>query len=168
MITRRTKVQLLIFVLITLIGMQRVGFIDSTLTSISEGATVRQRHAINFRGSVHDRAISIRDAVLVADKDLAKKHQDDIVRLNEFYQKAASTLDGMYIKVKHSAEEENLLRLIKEVETSTLAVTENLVGMINEGRQQEARQGCLQGRHPQEPGRQQEVGHLQEGRLPLR
>ena len=33
---------------------------------------------------------------------------------------------------------------------------------------QAARQGRLQGRHPQEPGRQPQVGHPEEGRLALR
>ncbi|WP_414705466.1 hypothetical protein [Pseudomonas sp.] len=59
-----------LMILISLFGVQRVGFIDSTLTEVSEGATVKQRYAINFRGSVHDRAIAIRDAVLV-DNDAA-------------------------------------------------------------------------------------------------
>ena len=35
------------------------------------------------------------------------------------------------------------------------------------GRRQEAGQGRLQGRHPQEPGRQPQVGDRQEGRLSL-
>ena len=56
---------LLLMILISLIGVNRVGFIDNTLTYVSEGATNKQRQAINFRGSVHDRAIAIRDAVLV-------------------------------------------------------------------------------------------------------
>lgn len=54
-----------LMIVITVIGNQRVGFIDSTLTSVNEGAALKQRYAINFRGSVHDRAIAIRDAVLV-------------------------------------------------------------------------------------------------------
>ena len=33
--------------------------------------------------------------------------------------------------------------------------------------QQEARQGRVEGRHPQEPGRQPQVGDLEEGRLAL-
>ena len=35
-------------------------------------------------------------------------------------------------------------------------------------RRREARQGRLQGRHPQEPGREPQVGDRQEGRLSLR
>ncbi len=54
-----------LMIAVSLIGNQRVGFIDRTLTEVGEGAAVKQRYAINFRGSVHDRAIAIRDAVLV-------------------------------------------------------------------------------------------------------
>ena len=53
-----------LMIAISLIGNQRVGFIDRTLTDVGDGAAVKQRYAINFRGSVHDRAIAIRDAVL--------------------------------------------------------------------------------------------------------
>jgi len=87
---------------------------------------------------VHDRAISIRDVVLAKDNNKSKSHQNDIVRLNEYYQKAAVTLDAMYAKVKHTPEEQNLLRSIKEIEASTLSLTENLLSMINNGRQAEA------------------------------
>jgi hypothetical protein len=38
-----------------------------TLNHINDVNNVKQRHAINFRGSVHDRAIALRDVVLAAD-----------------------------------------------------------------------------------------------------
>lgn len=61
-----------LLVLITAVGMQRVGVIDSTLQDVSDNAAKVQRYAINFRGSVHNRAIAVRDAVLVNnDRDLA-------------------------------------------------------------------------------------------------
>jgi methyl-accepting chemotaxis protein len=129
---------LVIMLGITLFGLFKISIADTNLTKLSEQTAVEQRQAINFRGSVHDRAISIRDAVLVGDKEKSITHQQDIVRLNEFYQKSATTLDSMYKKVQHSSEEENLLRAIKEIETSTLAVTDNLLGMINNSRQSEA------------------------------
>ncbi|WP_418138507.1 MCP four helix bundle domain-containing protein [Marinomonas sp. RS-M-Aa-14] len=56
-----------LLLLIALVGMQRVNVIDNTLTSVRDGATLKQRYAINFRGSVHDRAIAVRDVVLASD-----------------------------------------------------------------------------------------------------
>lgn len=131
-------VLLLIMLGITLFGLFKISIADENLTELSEQTAVEQRQAINFRGSVHDRAISIRDVVLAKDNDKSKLHQNDIVRLNEYYQKAAVTLDAMYAKVKHTPEEQNLLRSIKEIEASTLSLTENLLSMINNGRQAEA------------------------------
>src|SRR5690606_10470378 len=83
---------LALMVLITLIGVQRVGFIDSTLTEVSDGQSLRQRQAINFRGSVHDRAIAIRDAVLVDNDQALNTHLADIQRLDAFYQDSARTM----------------------------------------------------------------------------
>jgi methyl-accepting chemotaxis protein len=131
-------VLLLIMLGITLFGLFKISIADENLTELSEQTAVEQRHAINFRGSVHDRAISIRDVVLAKDEAKSKAHQDDIVRLNAFYQQSAVELDAMYSMVKHSAAEQNLLRSVKEIERSTLPLTENLLGMMQDGRKAEA------------------------------
>ena len=73
-----------LMLLVSLIGMQRVNFIDRTLTHVSENAALKQRYAINFRGSVHDRAIAIRDAVLVEDNLALQGHLREIERLAGF------------------------------------------------------------------------------------
>ena len=78
-----------LIIAVSLIGNQRVGFIDRTLTEVGDGAAVKQRYAINFRGSVHDRAIAIRDAVLVENERDLQKHLADIERLRTFYRDAA-------------------------------------------------------------------------------
>lgn len=51
-------------VAVTALGVIRVGQVSARLTVINELNSVKQRYAINFRGSVHDRAISLRDVVL--------------------------------------------------------------------------------------------------------
>jgi methyl-accepting chemotaxis protein len=129
---------LLIMLSNTLFGLFKISIADKNLTELSEQTAVEQRQAINFRGSVHDRAISIRDAVLVNDQLAAEAHQDDIIQLNHFYQESATLLDSMYAQVQHSATEVNLLQQIKEIEASTLALTHTLLDMINSGRQQQA------------------------------
>lgn len=77
-----------LLVLITAVGIQRVGFIDSTFKDVGEKAAVVQRYAINFRGSVHNRAIAIRDAVLVKDEAL-NLHLAEIDQLKRDYQDCA-------------------------------------------------------------------------------
>ncbi|KKO49468.1 chemotaxis protein [Arsukibacterium sp. MJ3] len=127
----------------TLVGLYKINIADQNLTKLSEQTAVEQRQAINFRGSVHDRAISIRDAVLVRDKNNAAKHLADITRLKAFYQQAAATLDTMYAQEKHSAAEISLLQAIKSIETSTLSLTENLLDKVNNEQHDDARSYLL-------------------------
>ena len=51
-------------VFLTIWGIQKVSFIDNTLSVITDVNSVKQQYAINYRGSVHDRAIAIRDVVI--------------------------------------------------------------------------------------------------------
>ena len=54
-------------IIIAATGYIKIKFVDNTLTKISDNNAVKQRYAINFRGSVHDRAIAVRDVVLLED-----------------------------------------------------------------------------------------------------
>lgn len=129
---------LLIMLGITLFGLFKISIADKNLTQLSDQTAVEQRHAINFRGSVHDRAISIRDVVLAKNEAKSNEHKNDIGRLNSFYQQSATVLDAMYAAVPHSAEEQKLMRLIKEIERSTLSLTDNLLTMMRDGRKADA------------------------------
>ncbi|MGP1831918.1 methyl-accepting chemotaxis protein [Shewanella frigidimarina] len=134
---------LIIMVGITVFGLVKISIADNNLTQLSEQTAVEQRQAINFRGSVHDRAISIRDAVLVKNTAVSQQHQHDISRLNEFYQTAAQILKGMYANVQHSNEELSLLQAIKDIEVTTLAATETLLQMVNSSRNDAATEHLL-------------------------
>lgn len=131
-------VLLLIMIALTLFGQYKINIADSSLTQLSERTAVEQRQAINFRGSVHDRAISLRDAVLVNNIQLSQAHLADVKRLDDFYQQSAQILDRMYHEVRHSAEETQLLNDIKAIERSTLALTAELVTKINADQYQQA------------------------------
>ncbi|MEO8488716.1 methyl-accepting chemotaxis protein [Pseudomonas sp.] len=117
-----------LLVLITAVGIQRVGFIDSTLKGVSEQAAVAQRYAINFRGSVHNRAIAIRDAVLVKDEQALNGHLAEIDQLKRDYQDSAVMLDRLF-GTSASAEETRLLSDIKAIEVQALASSERVVNL---------------------------------------
>jgi len=123
---------LAIMVAISLFGQYKISIADDNLTQLSEQTAVEQRQAINFRGSVHDRAISLRDAVMVNDRQLAATHLRDVQRLNDFYQTAAQVLDSMYAAGSHSAAERALLSDIKAIERATLELTANLQRILDE------------------------------------
>ena len=118
-----------LLVLITAVGIQRVGFIDSTLKDVGEKAAVVQRYAINFRGSVHNRAIAIRDAVLVKDEPTLNRHLAEIDQLKRDYQNSAASMDRLFANTAASAEETRLLGDIKAIETQALASTERVINL---------------------------------------
>jgi len=124
---------LALMILVTLVGVQRVGLIESTLTDVSEDATVKQRYAINFRGSVHDRAIAIRDAVLVRDDQALATHLRDIERLNALYQASAVPMDQIYQTKSATAQEQALLGSIKAIERSALTATDKALRLRQQG-----------------------------------
>src|SRR3954471_11522942 len=75
------------------LAIHRVGGIDDILTHINDVNSVKQRYAINFRGSVHDRSIGVADVVLAASPEAAKPIIDLIHKLDGNYQKSAQPLD---------------------------------------------------------------------------
>lgn len=134
---------LILMLALSLFGQFKISIADANLTQLSEQTAVEQRQAINFRGSVHDRAISLRDAVLVNNTQQSQVHLADVARLNDFYQQAAVILDQMYQGVKHSPDEIQLLNDIKSIERTTLALTDRLITKINQGQYQEANRFLL-------------------------
>ncbi|MBI6750342.1 methyl-accepting chemotaxis protein [Pseudomonas syringae] len=122
-----------LLIVITAVGIQRVGFIDSTLEDVGENAAKVQRYAINFRGSVHNRAIALRDAVLVNnDQDLAL-HLAEMTRLEKDYVDSAVPMEQLFTKPNVSAEERQLLRGIKEIEQQTLSSTTSVIALRRAG-----------------------------------
>lgn len=124
---------LALLLLITAIGIQRVAFIDSTLVDVSENAAKVQRYAINFRGSVHNRAIAIRDAVLVTtDLDL-EKHLSEFITLEKAYSDSAAPMDQLFKGASVTADEIRLLSAIKEIERQTLQSTQVVLALRRAG-----------------------------------
>jgi methyl-accepting chemotaxis protein len=108
---------LVLMMLLTALAVSRVGQIDATLNHINDVNNVKQRHAINFRGSVHDRAIALRDVVLAADNVAAQSALERIRTLAANYEQAAVQLDTLFGQGKEVLPEERAaLAGIKEEE----------------------------------------------------
>ena len=89
-------VVILSMVALVVVGAVEVNKISDRLTVINDQNAVKQRYAINFRGSVHDRAIALRDVVLAADAGevqnevrlidtLAGKYAESDVKMDEIF-----------------------------------------------------------------------------------
>jgi len=138
-----------LMVLIAIIGVNEVSKIDRTMTKINEVDSVKQRAAINFRGSVHDRAISIRDVVLSESSIEQQQHLQDIERLEQFYEESAVSLEGMANNPQQfTQQEKTLLDNIKAIEQQTLAHTTETINLINQGSNDAAREYLLQNTSP--------------------
>lgn len=127
-----------LMVLLTLIGVQRVARIDARLTQVSENTTVKQRYAINLRGSVHDRAIAIRDAVLTRDANQLDGFLEDIQRLDAFYQTSAAPLATMLAAPGAGTEERTLFERIQDCERLARQATAQLLALRREGHFEQA------------------------------
>lgn len=87
-----------LMVAISVIGVQRVNAIDASLTTINDVNSVKQRHAIDFRGSVHDRAIALRDAVMLTTDSQVQEQLDLIDTLKANYARAEAELDAIFAR----------------------------------------------------------------------
>ena len=125
---------------VTVVGIGKVAFIDTTLTRITDLNGVKQRHAINFRGSVHDRAISLRDVTLVSSQADLDAAIADIERLAAFYAKSAGPLDEiMSNQSDRDPKEQAILDSIKEIEKHTLPLIDQVIQARKAGHEEEAR-----------------------------
>ena len=112
------------------LAIHRVGQIDDILIHINDVNSVKQRYAINFRGSVHDRSIAIRDVVLAATSATAQRHADLIKKLDDDYQRSAAPLDQLFAaRGDILPEEKQALAAIKDVEARTQPLIAKLVAL---------------------------------------
>ncbi|MGV7194437.1 methyl-accepting chemotaxis protein [Xanthomonas axonopodis] len=138
---------IVLMVILTMVGIQRVRSIDQQLTAINEVNSVKQRYAINFRGSVHDRAIALRDVVLMdapADRHAAEQLID---KLAADYARSAQPLDDM-IAASTDAKEKAILRQIKSIEQRTMPLITQVRSFRDASDRLHAEQQLLQQARP--------------------
>ena len=125
---------------VTLAAIIKVQAIESALKMNSEQHAVIQRHAINFRGSAHDRAIAIRDMVLAETSTERQKEATAIAELAAFYAQSATPLQQL---VETSAEVTTLRQLnaaIQAIEMKAVQTTAAIIQKIEAGDTEAAKQ----------------------------
>jgi methyl-accepting chemotaxis protein len=131
-------------VVVTGLGVSRVEQVSDRLSVINELNSVKQRYAINFRGSVHDRAISLRDVVLAGTAAEAEQHVADIERLAADYAASAEKLDELFSDdALVDQEEKDAYAAIQAVEAETLPLADDVIALRAAG-QDAAALGVLQ------------------------
>ncbi len=141
---------LVLMVGLALFGITRVLQINRDLTRINDVNAVKQRYAINFRGSVHDRSIDIRDVILIEnDRALLESVYENIDRLKVFYEDSEDPLDRIFAEDQTILEvERNALTNIKQIESRTEPVVEEIIRLRESGDIETARELLLESARP--------------------
>ncbi|MBX9934879.1 MAG: HAMP domain-containing protein [Methylobacterium sp.] len=139
----------LMMVALTGYGIRQVSLIDTSLITINDVNSVKQRYAINFRGSVHDRAISLRDFTLVGDQSGRDTVLADIARLSAAYAQSAEKMDRMFAEAGATLpEEDTILDSIKQTEARTLPLLQRVIEDQQSGRGERARDTLMREARP--------------------
>lgn len=139
---------LLTMIVLTGIGVLRVNSIARNLTEIAEQHSVKQRYAINFRGSVHDRAIALRDVALVQTDAQLRQALADIERLADDYGRNAKALDALLAKLQATETERRAYDKIKAVERKAIPLVSRVIERRRAGDPEEVRRTLVDGVGP--------------------
>ncbi|MFT2110657.1 methyl-accepting chemotaxis protein [Marinomonas sp. 2405UD68-3] len=119
---------LLMMLILTVISINRMNFINDTLTEITDINSVKQRYAIDFRGSVHDRGIAIRDVVLVRTSSEVDSLVELINDLDAHYQASAKKMDrALEEHMDMSSTEIAIFDAIKEIEAHSMPLIQQVI-----------------------------------------
>tara|TARA_B110000211_G_scaffold188647_1_gene214649 strand:- start:350 stop:2002 length:1653 start_codon:yes stop_codon:yes gene_type:complete len=127
---------LAMMLILTVIGISRVSHINSNITHMTDVNSVKQRYAINFRGSVHDRAIALRDVVLITEQSTLNTVLNDIKELDAFYQTSSRAMNTLMSDM--SNEERALINKINQIEQQTQPIIKRVISAKNTGNLNEA------------------------------
>ncbi len=117
-----------LMVILTVLGIQKVNFIDRTLSQITDINSVKQRYAINYRGSVHDRAIAIRDIAIARNASEIDSFEKEIAELETFYAESEMKMHEMMDSGYHFSEmETEIIAKIDDINAQTLPLIQNII-----------------------------------------
>ncbi|WP_158647106.1 methyl-accepting chemotaxis protein [Actinoplanes sp. ATCC 53533] len=121
-------------VALTVIGVTEVHKINDRLTVVNDLNGVKQRYAINFRGSVHDRAIAVRDVVLARTAAEVQTEVDTIGKLTTKYDESAVKMTAMFAgDADVTAQEKAALAEINRIQAATLPLITQVVDLRTAG-----------------------------------
>lgn len=133
-----------LMIILVVMGIVQMSFAKSRLHTMNDINAKKQRYAINFRGSVHDRAISVRDVVLLDDEARLQAALDNIKRLEDFYNAASANMNEM---LKDSAlfnnEERAILGRLNQIANKTNAGYKKIIQLKQSWQVDEAKKLLL-------------------------
>ncbi len=133
------------FLVVTMVGLTwfsivQVNSMNDNLVQINEVHSVKQRYAINFRGSVHDRAIAVRDVVLSENVAMRQEAVALIASLAETYAVNERAMNDMVASPVGASEDEKvILAEIAGVQAKTNPLVEQIISLRQRGEDDAAR-----------------------------
>ena len=142
------------FLLILMIGLTfystgQIDRIDHDLGVVNDINSVKQRFAINYRGSVHDRAIAIRDVTLVTTPEERQTAEALIAKLAATYAENEKKMADMVASpAGATAEEKTILDEIAGIQAKTNPLVANIIALQEKGDGEGARKILLDQARP--------------------
>lgn len=113
----------LLMIVLTSRGINEVNSVDRKLSEMTANHSMKQRYAIDLRGSVHDRAIAIRDLFMSENITDIQRLKNEILKLEEFYAIAAAGIRDM---ASSNKDEAKMLDSIESSREVTIALMEKM------------------------------------------
>ncbi len=141
----RTKITIIVgggllaLLMINVIGVVRMMEVNHKLKEMTEVNSTKQRYAINFRGSVHDRAIRVRDYVLLESSTDRASVLREIDELENFYLESEQLLNQMLANEEDSVQEE--IAMIDAINQSKVYLTpfiNDILSLVDSGNRDRA------------------------------
>jgi methyl-accepting chemotaxis protein len=141
-------VVLIALVALTVIAISRVEMVRARLDDIIDVNGVKERYAINFRGSVHDRSIAVRDVTLVSAAELPSVI-DHIHTLASQYEESAGPLAQIYAeRTDITAEERAIYARVSAARQQSLPLIQQVISLQQGGDLEGARRILLDDARP--------------------
>jgi methyl-accepting chemotaxis protein len=129
---------LVLLVMIAAEGIYEVNQIDRDLSTINDVNGEKQRFAVNWRGSVHDRAIALRDIVLTQDASEVRSLENLMQGLRNNYAQATTGMQEVLSQYASSDQEQRLLGRIDSQQQTTLELNQQVLSARDAGNLQRA------------------------------
>ncbi|MBB4195605.1 methyl-accepting chemotaxis protein [Rhizobium aethiopicum] len=140
---------LLLMAALTIYSAEKVAEIDGNLETINDVNSVKQRFAINYRGSVHDRAIAIRDVTLVTSADERKSAEALIEKLAATYAENEKRMADMVSSPAGATDQEkSILKEIADIQGKTNPLVAEIIALQEKGDGEHARKILLEQARP--------------------
>lgn len=129
-----------LLIILACVGIVQINKVNGMLTQINDTNAQQQRFAINFRGSVHDRAIAIRDVVLVDEKEGLEALLAKIEDLDSFYIASYMAMETLNATGVANAEELAILKKIQDIRVKTEASYKKVIELKQSGQVDKAKE----------------------------